>query len=358
MRSWLLVLLVLMSIHSPLASQQGQGESVKITAEERGEAISAVAKAFDSHYVFPEVAVKVKATLEAEKNKGRYANIRTGPELARVLSVHLQEITKDRHIRVNYSSKKLPGPRPDMLPDPDTGLSVEEKYERMLEMTRIDNAGYVKVERLPGNIGYIRQDGFVHPHANREPLEAAMAFVKNTDALILDLRYNIGGPSWTVRDVCSCFFADDKPVLLSTIKATRMGLTEEFWTDKEVPGPRYLDKPVFVLTSAYTSSGAEECAYNFQAQKRATIVGKTTADGPNPTSNVPAADHYLISIPTGQVINPVTKTNWIGVGVKPDLAVDADKALDTACDLAVKVLLDSKDEKVRAGKGRHRRCAA
>ncbi|MFT3880772.1 MAG: S41 family peptidase [Gemmatales bacterium] len=350
MRSWLLGLFVTISINSPLAAQQGQDKSLlPITVEQRGKAISAIAEKFDERYVFPDVAAKVKAALEAEKDKGRYANITTGQELARVLTIHLQEMTKDKHVRVNCSTKKMADPRPTQTPDPTKELSMEEKYERMMASVRVHNAGYTKVERLPGNIGYIRLDGFMHPHANREPLQASMAFVKNTDALILDLRYNAGGPPWTVRDVCTYFFAGDKPVLLNTIKARRQDFTEEFWTwnDKEVPGPRYLGKPVFVLTSAYTFSGAEECAYDLQSQKRATVVGETTGGGANAGIDILVADHYMVNIPTGQAINPVTKTTWERTGVRPDVEVDADKALDTARELAVKSLMDSKDEKLR-----------
>jgi retinol-binding protein 3 len=322
------------------AAQEGSDESVlNITAEERGQAISAIAKEFDARYVFPDVGAKVKAALESEKD--RYADIATGQELARVLTTHLQEMTKDKHVRVNCSTKKLPAPNPSAGPSADA-------MKKMQENSRIINAGFTKVERLAGNIGYLRLDGFMNPAVGREPLQAAMTFLQNTDALILDLRYNGGGTPLMIRDLCSYFFSGDKPVLLNTMYFRNGDRTEEFWTHKEVPGPRYIDKPVFVLTSAFTFSGGEECAYNFQTQKRGVIVGETTGGGAHPGGNIPIADHYMVFIPNGRAINPVTKTNWEGVGVKPDVAMDADKALDTARDLAIKALLDSKDEKVRA----------
>jgi retinol-binding protein 3 len=322
------------------AAQEGSDESVlSITAEERGQAISAIAKEFDARYVFPDVGAKVKAALESEKD--RYADIATGQELARVLTTHLQEMTKDKHVRVNCSTKKLPAPNPSAGPSADA-------MKKMQENSRIINAGFTKVERLAGNIGYLRLDGFMNPAVGREPLQAAMTFLQNTDALILDLRYNGGGTPLMIRDLCSYFFSGDKPVLLNTMYFRNGDRTEEFWTHKEVPGPRYIDKPVFVLTSAFTFSGGEECAYNFQTQKRGVIVGETTGGGAHPGGNIPIADHYMVFIPNGRAINPVTKTNWEGVGVKPDVAMDADKALDTARDLAIKALLDSKDEEVRA----------
>jgi len=41
-------------------------------------------------------------------------------------------------------------------------------------------------------------------------------------------------------------------------------------------------------------------------------------------------------IPTGRVINPITKTDWEGVGVKPDVAVPEEKALKMAQRMALK----------------------
>jgi retinol-binding protein 3 len=341
MRSWYMcTLLALLLLQAPLSAQNGGGEAVlKITPEERSKVVSAFGKEFEERYVFPDVAAKVKEALEKEKDNGRYASITTGQELADTLTKHLQEITKDKHVRVRCSAEKIP-------PRKNTGPSPED-MKRMREQMRYSNAAFVKVERLPGNLGYIRLDGFTDAEAGKEPLLAAMTFVKNTDALILDLRYNGGGNPTMIRDLCSYFFPGDKPVHLNSMFFRKDNRKEEFWTNKEVPGPRYLDKPVYVLTSAYTFSGGEECAYNFQTQKRGTIIGEATGGGAHPGGTVPVADHYMIFIPTGRAINPVTNTNWEGVGVKPDIAVTCEQALDTARELAVKTLTESKDEKLR-----------
>ena len=124
--------------------------------------------------------------------------------------------------------------------------------------------------------------------------------------------------------------------------------TEEFWTRKEVAGKRYLGKDVYVLTSSRTFSAAEEFAYDLQALKRATIVGETTGGGAHPGGAKPIDDHFVMFVPRGRAINPVTKTNWEGVGVKPDVAVDADEALEKAHELALKkILANAKEEERR-----------
>src|SRR5262249_50927356 len=106
--------------------------------------------------------------------------------------------------------------------------------------------------------------------------------------------------------------------------------TQQFWTLPWVPGPRYTNKPVYVLTSARTFSGAEEFAYNLKALKRATLIGETTGGGANPGDEFLLAPHYAAFIPTGRAVNPVTGTNWEGTGVAPDIAVPAAEAMKVA----------------------------
>lgn len=319
-------------------AQQKDGKSLAITAEERDAAVQAIGKTFEARYVFPDVATKVKETLETKLKDKSFDQISTGQELATVLTREMQAITRDKHVRVNCSTEKLPGRSGQHGP-------TAEQEKQMREEMRLRNAGFVKLERMPGNIGYLRLDGFMNPELGKAPLQAAMTFLQHTDALIIDLRYNGGGTPLMIRDLCSYFF-DETPVHLNSMYFRQGNRREEFWTNKEVPGPRYLNKDVYLLTSAFTFSGAEECAYNFQTQKRGTIVGETTGGGAHPGGNVPIADHYTVFIPTGRAINPVTGTNWEGVGVKPDVATSSEQALDSAHKLAIKKLLESKDNAV------------
>lgn len=102
-----------------------------------------------------------------------------------------------------------------------------------------------------------------------------------------------------------------------------------------VPGRRFGDtKPLFILTSKRTFSAAERVAYDLQALKRAVIVGEVTGGGANPFEYRRLSDHFALDLPESKSINPITGTNWEGVGVKPDIQVPADQALDKALELA------------------------
>jgi C-terminal processing protease CtpA/Prc len=161
-----------------------------------------------------------------------------------------------------------------------------------------------------------------------------MSAASNAKALIIDLRANGGGSPRTVALVASYLFGA-RPVLLNSIYLRPTGQTENSYTEPKVSGRKFgPDKPVFVLTSSRTFSAAEEFAYDLQTRKRATIVGATTGGGANPGRPVPLPYGMTLFVPTGRAINPITKTNWEGVGVKPDVAVDADNALDVAHRLA------------------------
>ncbi len=93
-------------------------------------------------------------------------------------------------------------------------------------------------------------------------------------------------------------------------------------------------KPLYVLTSHDTFSGGEEFCYNLKNLKRATLIGETTGGGAHPVSGHRIDDHFMIGVPFARAINPVSKTNWEGTGVEPDIKVPATDALTTAQKLA------------------------
>ncbi|MCC7433499.1 MAG: S41 family peptidase [Methanoregulaceae archaeon] len=282
----------------------------------------------NARYVMPDIAKKVEGALADWRKKDDYKQI-TNPN---TFSAKVNEILKanvtDAHLRFRYSATPLP-------PRQNPREPSQEEIERQSFQTRFVNSGFEKVERLPGNVGYVKFNFFGSPEDMARPVEGVMKFLSNTDAMIIDLRDNGGGHPAGVQLFCSYFFGE-KPVHLNSIYFREGNRTDEFWTLEKLPAPRYLDRPVFVLVSKRTGSGAEECSYNLQQLKRATLVGSNTWGGANPGGVVRLGDHFSCFIPTGRAINPYTKTNWEGTGVTPHVAVDPAKALDYAHAAAVK----------------------
>ena len=134
--------------------------------------------------------------------------------------------------------------------------------------------------------------------------------------------------------ICSYLFGD-KPVHLNDLYWRKGDRTEEFWTKPAVAGRKYGTKDVYILTSNRTFSGAEEFSYNMKNLKRATLIGETTGGGAHPGSFVRLSEHFGAFIPSGRAISPITKTNWEGTGVEPDIKVPKEQALKTAYIMAL-----------------------
>lgn len=283
--------------------------------------VEALAQALKTQYVFPEVAEAVGRSLQAKAAKGGYGHATTAKGFAEALSADLRELGKDGHFRVRFDPQFKPRDEEDRPP-------TKEEIAEMRQATARRAYGLAKVEQLPGNVGYLDVRGFGPTEFVGPAFSAAMQILSGTEALILDLRQNGGGDPESVAYLLSHFFAEGDTRHLNSIYNRPRNTTRQYWTSPTV-GPRYT-RPVYVLTSARTFSGGEECAYDFQTQKRATLVGETTGGGANPGGVVRLAHGFIAFIPTGRAINPVTGTNWEHVGVKPDVAVPAAEALKAA----------------------------
>jgi retinol-binding protein 3 len=284
-------------------------------------------------YTFPEVAEKIQADLEKRLDADGYGEVKGGQQLADTLTAQLQSLSQDRNLRLHFSPVPLPHLEPT---DP-----APEELDRQHQASRRRNFDLNKVERLAGNIGYIQLFSFEPPEFAGDALAAAMTLVAHTDALIFDLRHNQGGSPAAVAFLCSYLFPAHPPIHLNDLYWSATDETHQWWTLPHVPGPRYLDRFVFVLTSPQTFSAAEEFAYDLQTRKRATVVGETTRGGANPGRGFRLHDHFWIFMPTGQAINPVTGKNWDGTGVLPDVKVPTEIALETAHLIALNQLLEA-----------------
>lgn len=301
--------------------------NMKIDAATRTRVVDGAVASLNEFYVYPETAKKMGEAVQSKLKSGAYDAVTGGEDFANVLTDDLQGVSHDKHLRVSFSVRPLPkrDPGADATPNPAAVAQRRTQMER-------GNCAFEKVERLASNIGYLKFNGFADPEVCGPTASAAMNFLAHVDALIVDLRENGGGDPKMVAYISSYLFAERTH--LNDLYNRKEDKTEEFWTSPDVPGAKLAGKPVFVLTAKRTFSGAEEFTYNLKNLKRATIIGETTGGGAHPVSGHRIDDHFIIGVPFARAINPISKTNWEGTGVEPDVKVPAGEALDVAKKMA------------------------
>ena len=311
-RAFLSIALLTAFVTSSVGCQPG---ATQLTAEQRQIVLDSIGSALNAMYVFPDVAARMDADLRARAKRGEFNEVSDASSFAQVLTRDLQAISHDKHLRVRLRAA-----------DPMSGGAGARRERPGI---------FGRTERMAGDVAYVEILSFGgRPEDVREETTRIMSAAADAKALIIDLRANGGGSPFTVALVSSYLFGAEA-VHLNSLYYRPANRTDDFFTDPLVAGRKFgPDKPIYVLTSARTLSAAEEFTYNLQTRKRATIVGETTGGGANPGRGVPLPYDLTLFVPTGRAINPITKTNWEGVGVKPDVAVPAGDALDVALRLA------------------------
>ena len=333
-----LVLLLLIGVSTAFSQDAGHESRHELSEAERTAVINAVVEKVNAYYVYPDVAQRMTKAIRTHQANHEYDNVSGGEEFARLLTVHLKAISNDGHLGVDYSATPL---QEKAVEEP----SAEEIAKFRLSGAR-NNYGFRKVEKLDGNVGLLQLDSFYPADWIKETALGSMAFLANTDAVIIDLRRNHGFAPDGVLLIESYFFKDETHI---TDQIDRdADITRQYWTMPSVPGPSLAGKDLYILTSHDTFSAGEDFAYNIQAQGRAKIVGENTGGGAHGTKPYRLSDHFTASIPFSYSKNPITHSDWEGVGIEPDVTVPADQTLLAAHILALRTSLKrSADEPER-----------
>jgi hypothetical protein len=292
---------------------------------ERDSVIEALATKLSAVYVLPEAVGRITQALRSANSAGEYDG-KAPQEFADAVRRTLLNASHDKHFAVFYD------PAPTASPEAATP-SVEQR-ERL-------NFGFGKLERLRGNVGYLELVNFSNfRQQSAETASAWLSPLANFDAIIVDLRRNGGGHGPMMAFIATYFF-DPTPVHLTDIYWRDTNETNQFWTRDFVPGRRSARQPLYILTSASTFSAAEDFCYSLQNLKRAIVVGETTGGGAH-SSRGPQrlTQSFTAIIPAGRSISPITKTNWEGTGVTPDIKTSAEASLSVAHLHALRSLLE------------------
>lgn len=304
----------------------GQSQTISIDRKEKEQVIDSLSILLTNYYIFPEKIPPTISLLKANFKKGVYDKYQDPNVFADKLTEDVISIIHDKHFHVYFDPEAIAEER-RATSSKDSLLLIEDEIASGVA----HNFGFKEVKILDGNIGYVNIDGFEDLQYSVETINGAMNLVRNTKALIIDLRNNHGGYANSYQYLSS-FFYGQEPVKLYD-KYTRNGksdIYEQVHTFPFVNGLKRPSVPLYILTSNFTFSAAEALAYHLQSLKRAVIIGEVSGGGANFWEGKIATNRFYIHIPNARTIDPITKINWEEVGVKPDIEVSAQNALITA----------------------------
>lgn len=288
-------------------------ELKELTPETIKKTIAGIQKAIRENYLFPEQAEDLCRSLETHHAKGDYNQITDPGTLCKQMTQHLRNVVTDKHLQV-----LLPRDMPTLSP---------HAMKKLREKNKKIHSGLTDAQILPGNIGYFNVTMFSHLHDSRDAIEGAMQLIKETDALIIDLRKCRGGSADSVDFLLSYFFDSEVPLTLLETYFRPENQTFQCQTTKT---PFIYTNPVYVLTSSFTFSGAEHFAFALKIHERATLVGSNTGGGAHPVAFIGLDTGILFKLPIGRTYNPKTNEDWEGSGVSPDILCSEDNALSEA----------------------------
>lgn len=328
MRRLFLILLVAVAA----LGQQKPPADLAVTPPEREKLVEAAATRIEGSYVDPAKAKEIAAALRTAAKGGQFDGATSALQLVPLVN-RVLKTSGDLHLRFGYSAEAQP--MGDDVPE-----TPEQRAADELEAAR-DGYGLHTVSRLEGNVGLIAWSAFYDPQSAGNLAQHALQLLKSTDALIIDLRHCTGGSPFAINFVLTYFMAEGDPVLVSTTYFRPDDTRRQYWTAPWVPGPRYLGRKIYVLTSKRTFSGGEGLTEHLRRLAHATVIGETTRGGAHLTRWYQIDPHFAVAVPIGHHVAPPEFPDWEGVGITPDVAVPEADALSAAHALALRALRDA-----------------
>ncbi|HET7463697.1 MAG TPA: S41 family peptidase [Longimicrobium sp.] len=294
----------------------GEAPPATLTEAQRGAVVDSVASLFERIYLLRDSAQVIAAKLRQRKAAGAYATLTEPAAFAAALTADIRSVNDDKHLRVVPGPLRPPGPQ--QSPSAAGGAGAYRFLDR--------------VEMLPGDVGYVKLGGMAGDPAAMEEFGRAMRELEHSKAMVLDLRGNRGGSGQMSNAVISHFTA---PGLLTLTRFNvREGDTIPRRTLQQVPGPRRVDVPLFVLVDSMTVSAGEDAAFVLHNLGRATLIGETTRGGGRNNQFFSAGNGFMVSISIAKVWDPCTGKEWERTGIAPDVRVPSAQALDAALQAA------------------------
>ena len=303
----------------------------RLSTSERETALKAIEEKFQELYIFPEMRPKIVERLNQAWHAGRY-DVNDPSLFADRITKDLRDIAHDEHLSLSFDPDEYAA-----AIAPQKGDTGEEAFRRRRAIR--NHHGLTEMRILPGNIRYLRITQFEWVQDETAAVyDEAMRFLKDGDAMIIDLRGNGGGTSAATNYLLSHF---RDPGTVDYLSYTGSKQEPPVPSLDYLPAGRLKGKILYVLIDGGTGSGAEAVAYDLQQFKLGELVGTKTAGAANNNKLLPIAPNFVLSISYGRPEHVLSHTNWEGTGVKPDVEARPEQALDVAQSLALKQLAEA-----------------
>ncbi len=349
------LLIAILGMTSLAHSQQDQAAG--LSGEQKDIIIQRLLKRIQDFYVLQDEAQEIIDTIRSQNARQAYQALTDPQQLATQLTQDLREASQDVHFGILYNPETFQAMAEelDQMDGPNSRDVMREWLQNddaqpdigSLAGDSRQNFFFTRLEILEGNVGYLRLDRIPDLNLAKPTVDAAMAFLAHTDAVILDVRGNPGGVGGFIPYLMSYFFPEGRTYLYKR-DYHAVDVSEEFYTEADLPGKRLDNVPLYVLIDPFTGSAARNLAYTLQTFERATLVGEASGDqgyrGAHSAGLFPLEAGLLAIVPIGRVVNARTHTNWRDGGVQPDQAVASNEALDSAHQLALETLLEHTED--------------
>jgi hypothetical protein len=317
-------------------------KSTMISGAEHEGIVSKIALIIGAQFANREIAKNIEAELKAGIVAKKFSHEIRSEEFELKLTNHLRALSGDNHIGLvcDPSAVQRYQAREKSQSSASEKTKDEQNRSQQLAESRVENFGVKKVELKNGDIGYLEMSYFDgHINESKPIFEGAMNLLFGAKAIILDLRRNGGGNS-RILPLFLSYFIGPKPTHFATQLTPWKNEKLELFTLENVNGPRFWDKPIYILISGTTFSLAEHVTYHLRAFQHATVIGERSYGGGRAFDPVVIDDRFFIRLPRIEITNALTNAMYEeGKGIVPDVPTTSDDAPNVGYQLAIDDLL-------------------
>lgn len=339
LRQGILISLLLLVLQAIAFAQTVKPVSIKKI--DKNSVINTAAQLLKEQYLYEEVGIKMGELLKQQLDNGAYDELKTTQEFARAMTNNLQSNFQDRHIKFTYDPRTI-----KMVTNSSNSNAPNEEdlIQELLAIEIYENFRLPEVRRIRGNIGYLKIDMILPPvlaTGYEEKIAAVMELMADTDAVIIDLRDNVGGWGEGNRFLLSYFLPSNTHFMNSISRIGGKTSTSKEFTREAVKGRTLLTQPIYLLVSNKTASAAESMAHALKFAGRARLIGETTYGAGYSFDDVFVDKNFILAMPNATGMHPKATENWESIGLKPDVEIAREESLERARLLAVTDLLQA-----------------